>query len=466
LVALVALAVSLVVPVGGAASAGASPSPDVSIRWNQTFLEAVETSTLGPPAVARGLAVLNTCMYDTWAAYDQAAVGTQLEGRLRRPRSEHLPAYQEPAINQAAFLAATDLVPGERPRFEQLMRDLGGDPARASHDPAIPEGVGRIACEAVLAFRHGDGANQLGDTPGSSGAPYSDYTGYQPVNEPDRLNRPDRWQPLGSEQFVMPHWPRVMPFALPQASQLRSPIGPARYGSRQYVDQAKALVDFNARLNDETKAIAEYWADGPGTVTPPGHWMEIATFCAERDGMDLAGNVKMFFSVATALFDAGIAAWDSKVAYDYVRPISAIRFLYGGTTIDGWAGPGRGTRTISGRAWRPYITTPPFAEYPSGHSTFSAAASEILRSVTGKDVFGGSVEIPAGSSRIEPGITPSRDLTLSWPTFSAAAGQAGLSRRLGGIHFEQADTDGQALGTAAAALVWAKAQRLFAGISR
>ena len=105
------------------------------------------------------------------------------------------------------------------------------------------------------------------------------------------------------------------------------------------------------------------------------------------------------------------------------------------------------------------MVTPPFAEYPSGHSTFSAAAAEILRRFTGSDAFGAAATVPAGSSRIEPGLVPAEDLTLRWDTFSAAADQAGLSRRYGGIHFEQGDLVGRGIGRAVGARVWRLAMR-------
>src|SRR5439155_20769528 len=110
-------------------------------------------------------------------------------------------------------------------------------------------------------------------------------------------------------------------------------------------------------------------------------------------------------------------------------PITAIRFLNKDKQISAWAGPGLGTQTIAGSAWRPYIGTPPFAEYCSGHSAFSAAAAQVLKAFSGSDKFGESVTIAALSSQIELGFAPSTDVTLSWPTFSAAADEAGISRR-------------------------------------
>jgi len=167
------------------------------------------------------------------------------------------------------------------------------------------------------------------------------------------------------------------------------------------------------------------------------------------------------FALTGASLDASIAAWDAKRAYDSVRPITAIRELYRGRTVLAWGGPGRGTRPIRGEDWLPYqpatVVTAPFAEYLSGHSTFSAAAAEVLASFTGSRRFGLSVTIPAASSMIEPGVVPSRPVTLTFPTFDEAAEQAGRSRRYGGIHFEAGDLDGRRLGRRVGANAWAKA---------
>jgi hypothetical protein len=218
--------------------------------------------------------------------------------------------------------------------------------------------------------------------------------------------------------------------------------------------------------------IAEYWADGPRSELPPGHWNLFAQFVSSRDhtGPNAHGieqDVKLFFALNNAMSDAGCCAWDNKRTFNSVRPITAIRTLFRGRDVRAWAGPYQGTRIIDGAAWFPYqpttFPTPPFPEYSSGHSNFSAAGAEILRLFTGSDRFGGSVVLPAGSSRIEPGAVPSNDITLAWETFSDAANQAGLSRRYGGIHFEQGDLDARATGRIAARTVWEKARAYWEG---
>ena len=213
--------------------------------------------------------------------------------------------------------------------------------------------------------------------------------------------------------------------------------------------------------------IAEYWADGPNSELPPGHWCLFGAAVSRRDNHSVDDDVKMFFALGNAVFDAGIVAWDCKRAFDYVRPVTAVHFLFAGRKIHAWAGPYRGTRVIDGADWEPYqpktVVTPPFPEFVSGHSIFSAAGAEILKAFTGSDSFGASVTVPAGSSKVEPGAVPATQVTLSWATFSEAADQAGISRRYGGIHFVQGDVQSRALGRVVGAHVWAKALTYFNG---
>jgi hypothetical protein len=221
--------------------------------------------------------------------------------------------------------------------------------------------------------------------------------------------------------FVGAQWYKVRPFAMTSADQFLPFIktfGPALFPSETYRQQAKSIVEISAGLNDEKKIIAEYWANGPGTELPPGHWDLFAQFVSARDRHSLDDDAKMFFALTAAIHDAGIAAWDAKRVFDSVRPVTAIPFLFHGQTIMAWGGPYMGTVAMDGGNWIPYqpstFPTPPFPECISGHSTFSAAGAEILRRWTHSDHFGASVTLAAGSSVIEPGFTPATPVTLSW----------------------------------------------------
>jgi PAP2 superfamily len=227
-------------------------------------------------------------------------------------------------------------------------------------------------------------------------------------------------------------------------------------------------VDDGANLDDVKKAKAEYWADGPFSVFPPGHDFIFAQALSRRRNHSLDTDVKFFFILGNAMMDASIAAWAQKYKYDFVRPITAIRHHpdFRNKMVNSWLGPNQGFGMVRGSQWMPYqalyVVTPPFPEYVSGHSTFSGAGATVLAAFTGGDTFGAYVTIPQGWSKFESN-TPSQPVTLSWPTYSHAADEAGWSRRYGGIHFRSGDFHGRGLGRAVAQQVWGRAQGYIQG---
>jgi PAP2 superfamily len=445
-----ALACALVIGASSAAQAAT-----LVTDWNDQALQAVRATRMAPPIFARANAIVNTAMYDAWAAYDNKANGTQLGGELRRPASERTDANRRKAMSFAAYRALVELFPSRTAQFNAEMARLGYDPTDTTGNLATPQGVGNVAAAAVIQFRRTDGSNQLGNLNG--GAPYSDYTGYSPVNTPTQILDPTHWQPLSvpngsggfvTQGFLTPHWGNVKAFGLSRYNQFGiNP--PAPRHSFEFWRQAVEVIGYSATLTDRNKAIAEWWADGPGSETPPGTWVLFAKQVSDRKGHTLSQDIKMHFALTNAMFDAGIAVWGYKRQYDYARPITTIRYLFNNRPIVAWGGPSQGTKVILGQNWQPYqittFPTPPFAEHVSGHSTFSSSAAEVLKLFTGSDRFPNSAVVPAGFSAIEPGV-PATDITLSWPTFSAAADEAGISRLYGGIHFRLGDLEGRKLG--------------------
>ena len=438
------------------------------IQWNNTALECVRRTIPGPTITSRALAVMHTAMYDAWSTYDPVAQPTVRNGIPKHGGGNGLGGKIH-SINYAAYRALLDLFPTQTSFIVGQMQAVGEDPNDNSTDTKSPSGIGNVAAQAVIGFRHSDGSNQLNG--------YADTTGYAPVNTPDTLNDPRRWQPLRVngkvQKFTTPQWGTVKPFALTSGSQFRPTPGPITdVTSAAFKSQVDTVVNYSANLTDTTKAIAYYWANGPNTEFPPGHWdllsqFASAQFVSHRNKNDPNNDTLLFFALANAIFDAGIACWESKRFYDYVRPITAVRFLDAKQQITAWGGIGKGPTAMQGSQWLPYqeasVVTPPFAEYPSGHSTFSAAGAYVLAQFCGSDTFGDSFTVTKGSSVIEPGIAPSVDVTLSWATFSDAAVQAGLSRQYGGIHFVQGDVDGRALGRKCGVQAWSKAQAYISG---
>jgi hypothetical protein len=395
-------------------------------------------------------------------------------GDYRRPDSERTLANKQEAISYAAYRTLVDLFPSQKSVFDSQFTNLGNNPNNITTDLTTAAGIGNVSAQNLLNIRHNDGSNQLGNLNG--GSPYSDYTVYTPVNTPTQVNDINHWQPLRvsdghggtvDQKFIAPFWGNVTPFALTSYNQFPvntpktyDPNNPNSSESLAFKQQAQEALDFSANLTPEQKVIAEYWADGPSTELPPGHWNLFGQFVSNRDNHTLDDDAKMFFALNAAIFDASIATWGYKRQFDSVRPITAIHELFKDQYVLAWAGPNQGTQLILGQDWQPYqaptIVTPPFAEYTSGHSAFSAAGAEILQLFTGSDTFGDSVTIPGNDPKhFETGLP---DVTLSWNTFTDAADEAGISRRYGGIHFTDGDLDGRVLGREVATQAWAKVQ--------
>ncbi|HTI15201.1 MAG TPA: vanadium-dependent haloperoxidase [Dictyobacter sp.] len=448
----------------------------VPLAWNNATLQAIRSVKPDITVAARALAIVHTCMYDAWAAYDLYALGTYHGGTLRRPYIEHTQVNKEKAISYAAYRALIDLFPTQIGQFQTVLHDLGYDPQRTVTNTITPAGIGNRVAQAILALRHHDGSNQMGDM--ATGA-YSDYTGYHPQNTPDQLHDPAVWQPLrlstqsGTDiiqQFATPHWYRVQPFALTSASQHR-PVGQlAVYPEKTYFRQANDILDYSARLTDHQKTMIEYWQNGPNQEQPAGHWCLIAQYLARRDSYNLDHTIKLFFLLANGLFDASIACWDCKRAFDSVQPRTAIRYIFQGHDVQAWGGPYQGTQLIKGDYWQPYqpvdVVTPPFPEFCSEHSTLSATAATLLNWFSGSDYFGGSYTQKVGTSHIEPKRVPTTNITLTWKTFSSAAEQAGLSRLYGGTNFPLSNQVGKELGNMVAAHIWQKCQFYITGHSQ
>lgn len=492
------------------------------------MLAAIRSGPPRPTVIARSLYMVHQAIYDAWSAYDATAQPVYLDANLRRPSAEHTEANKAAAVSQAAYQMLVALFPDYETNsraFSTLLAMHGYPALSGAGDGETAHSIGYQAAVAVLNGRAQDGSNAANNYADIVSETYPQL--YQPSNsaDPQADNAPgndgylpNHWQPLrvptgiltdeygqpaanaeipesfADQTFLTPHWGAVTPFALTKGFQFRPPA-PPQYGSDEpYIDalgqsmsndeafrqQVGEIAATSAELTDEQKVIAEYWADGPRSETPPGHWNSLAHGISERDALGIDEDVKLYLALNGALFDASIAAWDAKRAYDYVRPISAIQDLYAGQTIEAWAGPDRGTQSIPAADWRPYqqstFVTPPFAEYVSGHSTFSAAAAEVLTRFTGSNAFYdgrtilyyedynrdgvpdmlGQHLVPVGGNMFEN--SPAEVIALQWPTFQDAADEAGLSRRYGGIHFQDSDLYGRKMGTLIGAQAYELAQ--------
>jgi membrane-associated phospholipid phosphatase len=378
---------------------------DVVTAWNTAALNAIRVSRTPPPVAARGLAILHGAIYDA------------VNGIVRTHRpylvtsTVRVNASRDAAASAAAHTVLIALFPGLASGFDELHATIVAT-VRKGHKKSAGLAWGATVAEEILAARASDGASSTVTPPTGTG--------------------PGVWQPTppAFAAYLLPQWGFVTPFAMPHTQQFRPP-GPPVLSSEKYTadyEEVKALgAAVGSSRTAEQDQIALFWADGSGTETPPGHWNSIAQDVAAARGNTMEQNARLFALLNIAMADAAICAWDTKHFYNFWRPVTAIR---NGDT-DGNA------TTIRDPNWSSFIATPPFPDYPSGHSTFSGAASRALAHFFGTD----NIAFTSGSDFL-PGVT------RSFTSFSAAASEAAISRLYGGIHFRSANEDGLAAGLA------------------
>src|SRR5262245_18468677 len=276
---------------------------DPVLVWNEAMLQAIRVDRTPPPKAARNLAILHAAMYDAVNA-------------LTRSHTPYLTrAYAPPGTSPecAAALAAHrilhSLYPAQGERFDELLdRAMGGEPDGDGKEDAVA--LGQLVAEKVLAWREPDNAIRLMQYPGGSA--------------------PGEWRPTPPDYqaALLPQWGRLRPFTLSSPTQFR-PARPPSLTSAEYTAhyrEVKALggVDSRARTPEQTE-IAYFWADGEGTVTPPGHWNRIAQSVSRQQGLSLEQNARLFALLNLAMADAGISCWECKFRFGVWRPVQAIR---------------------------------------------------------------------------------------------------------------------------------------------
>jgi hypothetical protein len=385
---------------------------DLVTDWNRLALEAICHESTAPPLAARNLAIVHTSIYDAVNAINSTHHFYFFDGAASTNTSA------EAAAIAAAHFSLVNVYPSRRATFDKL--------SAASLD-AIADGeakrngvaLGRAVASGILEWRKGDRAGTT--------VPYVPRTNIGAWRRTGPLFRPPE----------LAHWPGLAPFGISNSWQFRLP-GPPALSSSRYASDFNEVNLLGAAQNSGRRAeqteAAHFWSDFSYTVTPSGHWNEIARVVGQSRGITLRENARLFALLNVALADAALVAWEAKYFYNSWRPITAIREADSDGNIGTKAAPG----------WTPLLVTPAFPEYPSGHSTLSAAAAEILASFFHTDQISFSI----GSDSL-PGVT------RTFNSFSAAAEESGRSRIYGGIHFSSSHLDGAKAGRSVAQYVYA-----------
>ena len=481
------------------------------------------------------------------------------------------------------------------PQFDQLMADLCYPIDMSATDGETPAALGNRIARVILEAGRGDGSNEaegyvsddyqpVNDalTVDASGTVMIDPNRWQPLQIEEMISQNGIAVENGTQEFIGPFWGFVEGFALPEAPPSGVPLdpGPPPYlgteTDQQFKDASVVVIGYSSILDprdaemidisprtiganplgthdgtgytlnpvtgepyeviivnegDFGRSIAEFWADGPDSETPPGHWNTLANEIGDSLGDDLmiAGvgesvsrlewDVKTYLALNGANHDAAIAAWGTKGYYDYVRPISMIRWMGGlgqSSDPDGDAyhrdglplveglvevvstdttKPGGKHAALAGHEgeiavlsyagnpddpeteiggvdwilavdWIPYqaptFVTPAFAGYVSGHSAFSRASAEVLTAMTGSEFFpGGLGEWTIAPDSLEFEAGTENGIKLQWATYRDAADQAGISRLYGGIHVPADDFQGRIMGAEIGIAAWEKALEYF-----
>jgi|SRR5579884_605831 len=379
-----------------------APGPQAVIDWNIIALSTTAAAAFNPPLESRNIAIVQAAVYD-------AAV--TITGGYR-PYAFALAAARDASPAAAVATAAHDtlvaLYPGQQSNLDTAYQNYL---LQIMLLPSTQAGiaVGHEAATQMLALRAADGSATV--------------VAYTPATEPGQ------WQPAPPlfKPALDPGWGKVTPFLLRTGDQFR-PTGPPALTSAAYTADFNEIdsigaADSTTRTADET-ATARFWAS-----TGPQLWNQAAQQLVAADHFSITRAAHAFAVLNLVGADSFIAAWDAKYTYNQWRPIMGIR----GASNDG------NPDTVADAAWTPLLPTPPFPDYPAGH-TVNAGASEVVLT----EIFGaapGTFHITSAAS----------GLTHEYTTFQSVADEVVNARVWAGIHWRTSCTAGRVLGQAIAA---------------
>lgn len=393
------------------AAAQSASREKVLSTWYRLVLELVRhTPTYSPPVASRSFAYLGVAAYEavaTGSAHLQSLNGQLNELRMP-PRRQTGERYDEAVVlNAAVTYAAQAFFTNTGPTGQRALAAMAKK-MRTEVTAGVPndvversEAFGREVADGILTWSETDG----GAVVENMGFPL----------EYKLKEGPAHWVPtskIAQQQFpLLPEWGKTRTFAMPNGATCGLPPPPdySEDKNSTFYKEAIEVYDTVNTLTPDQRAIARFWSDDPMlSPTPPGHWISIALQVLDRENADIERRVDVLARLGVVVADAFIGCWDAKYKYDLVRPVTYIRRL-----ID--------------PKWETLLITPPFPEYPSGHSTQSGAAAVVLT-----HLFGDNFAFEDRTHEAD-GLIP-RKYTSFW----AAAEEAGISRLYGGIHYRAA----------------------------
>lgn len=410
------------------AAGRAAVEREMVTTWYRLILELVRhTATYTPPVASRAFGYIGVAAHEALATGNRSLVS--LAGQVNGLTP--LPARFEGMFDEACVLHATlaasaqglfaNTGPTGQRALSALEKQLGETASDGIAADVVDRSVahGRAVAAHILAWAETDGGAVI------------ENMGFPREYTPG--TNPQDWVPTSlvrqQQAPLLPFWGKVRPFAMPTGASCPVPAPPeySEDPASAFFAAGKEVYDAVNTLTDEQRLIARFWSDDPMlSPTPPGHWISIVLQIAERDALPADRITEVLAKLGISMADAFIGCWASKFEFNLLRPVTYIR------------------RVIDPK-WEPILITPPFPEYPSGHSTQSGAAATVLTAAFGEN-------FAFDDATHEDDGLPVRSFTDFWQ----AAEEAGISRLYGGIHFrfgvEEGLTQGRCIGAYAANL--------------
>lgn len=389
---------------------------DIGRAWMDFFFARIAEYFVPPPHASRMYAYISVAMYETAASNSDSlrSLAGQLRDMPTMPPHPTEPIDLATAMWQAAETTTQAVFP--YPSVSNEFREELKRLVKERFDAGVPLDV----IERSLAYGLSVG-KAVGEWSGKDGFRERRLDSFAPPQIDGQ------WIPTNSDPPgpLEPYWNTVKPLVLPSADACDP--GPhipfSSDPASEFRSQVNTVHQTVLALTEEQKTTAKFWADGEATLTPPGHWMSIAGIVGRQEDLNLAEQVRAYALIGVGTMDAFISCWDTKYRYYLVRPFTYIK-----ENID--------------PAWTPFIKTPPFPEYTSGHSTVSGASSSILATLFGESyAFTDDTHVGRNFA--------ARDFT----SFAEAADEAALSRLLGGIHYPMSNAAGLSQGQCVANFV-------------
>jgi hypothetical protein len=385
-----------------------SPALVIS-RWYGVILELVRhTATFSPPVASRAFAYIGIAVHETFAGGTDSSLAGRVNALPPVPERAAGMEHDDAAMLHACLHAMVSALFANTGPTGQRVITRFGEKTLAMVVAGLPADVagrslarGTAVAGHILEWSRSDG----GATIENLGFPKSHEFG----------NSPASWTPTSQVSLqqvpLLPNWGGNRTFAMAHGGSCPLPPPPpySEDPASQFWKEAEEVRRTVANLTAEQRAIARFWSDDAmASPTPPGHWIAIALAALAREGADAGRYGETLALLGIALADAFIGCWHAKYEFDLLRPVTYIR------------------RVIDA-SFEPPLITPPFPEYPSGHSTQSGAAAAVLTALFGEPY--------AFVDR-----THERDglAARSFASFRHAAEEAGISRLYGGIHFRAA----------------------------